>query len=624
MANTVKVGALVLIVGILQVFAGLTAAGAADDPPPSPYDYWKTNWPDYPELANIKDVLKLGSITNVILSNNGVLDCTVTFTSTGGLVRAFNPYRSGDLNYYIANYTKLTTVNLTNYVNIIDLSVNSGTGKQSLKSAQIRSFSPPYLSETTANYHLEIQSDTTIATGNQTNISVSLKLATVFGEAYEAYCDASEKWCTNRLGRLQTVTNAAQLELDYYLGSMQPMTLQSGGLVNLLRLIRANLATSLSITNDPELNADPIVTAWRNQNLISNVSTAYFVTGTNFMAALAAETSPSSLTILQSNLSSTNEQTRLRANNLKQLLFWSLMDSSFCFSVIPKREYINDEPSDALVSLVLNSTNTAAEIFAGGSIIGFTNLVEEVEQLPPADVKADLGAGMADNFIVARVTFQNRTTNNLLLYGNSIIYSNLVSGYTWNDPASKKFLEECKADEDIQINSDHTWTAKTGVLLTRNWLYGHCYEGRVVTSGDGFPSHPVQLSLVSGAWDLRNFNTTQSRCYRFLDTLANVGSSVVPIVNNNNYRDVASIFAGVADPSIKKYFGDMTDSQQQIFLRESMPELLELKVGEEASKLVYFSRYGVDKKEGDQVLFIRQLGAAYKFSITAAIIVNSK
>jgi len=52
--------------------------------------------------------------------------------------------------------------------------------------------------------------------------------------------------------------------------------------------------------------------------------------------------------------------------------------------------------------------------------------------------------------------------------------------------------------------------------------------------------------------------------------------------------------------------------------------LLELKVGEEASKLVYFSRYGVDKKEGDQVLFIRQLGAAYKFSITAAIIVNSK
>ena len=100
----------------------------------------------------------------------------------------------------------------------------------------------------------------------------------------------------------------------------------------------------------------------------------------------------------------------------------------------------------------------------------------------------------------------------------------------------------------------------------------------------------MQLSLVSGAWDLRNFNTTQSRCYRFLDTLANVGSSVVPIVNNNNYRDVASIFAGVADPSIKKYFGDMTDSQQQIFLRESMPELLELKVGEEASKLVYFSR----------------------------------
>jgi hypothetical protein len=130
------------------------------------------------------------------------------------------------------------------------------------------------------------------------------------------------------------------------------------------------------------------------------------------------------------------------------------------------------------------------------------------------------------------------------------------------------------------------------------------------------------LTFLTSGFDIRQFYTTKAWIFRAFDTTANIASGVIPFVNMANYANYAGIYSGLAVPSVKKLFGDMTDIQRQIFLQESMPQYLELKVGQSVSKLVYLPRFGSEKIAENRVVFISELGNEQNFHILAAMIKN--
>jgi len=71
-------------------------------------------------------------------------------------------------------------------------------------------------------------------------------------------------------------------------------------------------------------------------------------------------------------------------------------------------------------------------------------------------------------------------------------------------------------------------------------------------------------------------------------------------------------------------FGDATVVQKQAFLLESMPQYVELEVGQSISKLVYFPRMATTRWWKDRVMFISEFGKEHEMSVKAAILIKPK
>ena len=96
----------------------------------------------------------------------------------------------------------------------------------------------------------------------------------------------------------------------------------------------------------------------------------------------------------------------------------------------------------------------------------------------------------------------------------------------------------------------------------------------------------------------------------------------MPFVSSKSYAQYAGVGSGLLVPSIKTLLGDASDLQKQTLFSQSMPQYLELKRGQEASKLVYLPRFGYDKMIIGRVLFISDIGDKQSVRIHLAFLMS--
>jgi hypothetical protein len=140
----------------------------------------------------------------------------------------------------------------------------------------------------------------------------------------------------------------------------------------------------------------------------------------------------------------------------------------------------------------------------------------------------------------------------------------------------------------------------------RSWCLAKHYGGIATVVSNGCIRIPYWKSLLDAGYDKREFDTTKARVLRTMDVVANSLTAVIPFVNSATYANSAGIFSGIAQPGVRKLWGDASSIQRHTFDTESMPQYLPLKIGESVTKLIYLPRFGWD--QGDYVEFIHKIG----------------
>jgi len=601
------------LIAALAIIGCMSVSYAEDLSPPDFTKFWQKDWP---ARFTVLPPLRLSEISSPVAT-----DGKVTFA-----VKFLTDSKTGLLKDFTDVPTNLPSLLALDLATILEANILT-TGSKTNFPITILSVTPNHITTGVTNYVVTGQYDPRIS--EQPAASYTLRVGTKLIDASRNFAQANALWSSNSIAALLVIEDASSQDLASFWateqqlaqGGFKPSWVASlvageirGEVTNavdapdsILKTLPAPIKSTYGDYYTPYLSIDG------NGNSEGGVQDKNVL---NFLNGLVTSDNYHSLT---NNLQSKDANTQAKAESTRRQLFWALASIFHQNLVIAERsskdltakQSINDSTDDGSVSRAL--TFPSAD-----QILGFTNFVDKIEQLPYKEVEMNLGQGIAHHFIVVSVKFQNTTTNDLLLYGDAINYDCKAKQYSWNSPKAFKYLLEHVADESFTIiqtnstNSNLQWTTRHGSAPL-----GNIYEN------DGALSfRPIPLTFLTSGFDIRQFYTTKAWIFRAFDTTANIASGVIPFVNMANYANYAGIYSGLAVPSVKKLFGDMTDIQRQIFLQESMPQYLELKVGQSVSKLVYLPRFGSEKIAENRVVFISELGNEQNFHILAAMIKN--
>jgi hypothetical protein len=469
-------------------------------------------------------------------------------------------------------------------------------------------------------YRLRYHVDSSLIPAGMT---MRLEAATIYRKQLMEYFKANLLWSQSRLSEVYTL-----------LGTNLPAKLRKDVLLE-QRLIPVNtIATNEDLVphtprlpreQQNQLNVGVDMFAQRLREAITNTPTA-----TNFPAEIRSEpcwtniiqyigehftrdTNDCGLSFLV-NETATNGLEALKTNESRM----SFVVNALMYRGLQSFRYLSGNAEQEGEE----KTGAKAKDFVfGGRIAGFTNFIANLEQLPYKQVVSNLGQGIANHFSVFRVTFLNDSTNSVLLYGEQIRFLCRARLYSYHSSASYFRLLEKVPEESFTLTA--TATGGTWHSKLRN-----SPEGEITEQAEPILLRPIPLNFMIRGYEDREFHTTKAAVYRTLDVAADITTALIPFGNahswGKDYANGAGIFSGIFVPATKKLFGSATEVQKQTFLLESLPQYVELEVGQSLSKLIYFPRHGYDKLVQDRVLFISEFGKKQEMTIRAAILIKPK
>ncbi len=566
--------------------SGTTSALAAETetaPTPTPYqtNFWKKEWPP----MSAKE-LRVRSITNILFEGS-TLKFTMRFYDWS------SPRYGGRV---IEEVLKVEVLNKL-------------TGNP--YPATFLSSSPAkVMAETNHAYRLSYELETSRIPPGTT---LTLKVATIFGEKLAQYFGENQAWCEERIEVMQEHlgTNLPTALNDQFVRQQNLLAqdMKISSIKGILRPLETGLKAPLQDANFlAELRTND---CWP---LLTNIMARKFQNDSNdcVLAFLDQHTSTNAVGLLTNDV------------NKASFIFQALMLRQFV-SALQTKGHTTSESADGKSNASSDKPAEAADTppFPGsGRIGGFLTFVEKIEQLPYKQVASNLGQGIANHFSVFRVTFLNTATNSVMLYGEQIKFLCRANAFSYKNPSSYRRLLVKVPEESF--------------LIRTNKANGVYWRGKFISKAKGgveelpqeLTFRPIPLSFMIRGYEDREFHTIQAGIYRTMDTVADVSTALIPFGNaytwGKDYAAGAGIFSGIFIPSARKLFGNSTEVQKQAFLLESMPQYVELEVGQSLSKLVYFPRHGYDKMVKDRVMFISEFGKAHEMSVQAAILIKPK
>jgi hypothetical protein len=576
--------------------------------------YWSSNWPS--PLDPPRTILPFDRLTNVVINGDQVTANILLKTTTNGMLIPYDKIDQDSKNTnssaqtILDDYRKFLNMSL---INAIVLQVkNKDTGQEvSNLVISITQDGQPKLAETNGNVLVL----TAKLTGNTTQFPTNgyaVEVHSVFSDAVDNYARAMAIWSTNEINFLLANKASALTNTGAYQLYKGELILQNSSYADTFSYGYSYASLSKMIPEvlaDVTNSTDPMVTqnAWVanvKKKLAETNAFAYFLT-TNSLNCLSQ-----SLAGCPTNLDTNDLVLKLQlVALLKCQQYFGHQASKAPYGI----KSASDELKEAVQAFVPFSSSFT------GEIIRFTNIVSGVDVMTESDAADNFGPGVADNFIVVSVNFQNTTTNSLLIYGDGVKCEVSYNGYTYEDPRSHRFLEK-HVEADIRAITN----GNPNIKKWENTGWGS-YSGTYQICEGTMEVKPFELSLLTGSFDIRQFRTSKQRAYRFMNTAGNIASSLIPFVNSQNYANITGIITGTGVPQIEKFFGDMTDTQRQNFLLESMPQYLELKVGQSVNKYVYFPLHGKDGIVPNQVVYIdNNIDIYTNFTLSAAIVLDAK
>ena len=492
----------------------------------------------------------------------------------------------------------------------------------------LKSISPTKLDVKTYDYNVILTVDPSQTFEGK---NLQLEVTTIYREQMNKYVQTNLLWMGQALKNLA----ASNLSLGLPEAALANLPKLQEGSQNILaslanevrNLTNSSNADSLYniLTNLPNGNlyrANLKLTALTNRSAWGSNAAS---NSTNFNRFLVMETNLYMLRDL-ADWRNTNQAVKTNDADLDTDIFTVLADRFYYFNYLEKA--VKSASGE-----ILNPTESLAGADASfiwtGQIIGFGNFIESVQPMDYKDVQSTLGQGIANYFYVVSVIFLNTNANDVLLYGDKISVPCTYLECTYNSiPDHDKLLNH--APNDGAWGFHITTNAVVSTVLTnwvvcnvitnqlynnvsggfawerRSWCLAKHYGGIATVVSNGCIRIPYWKSLLDAGYDKREFDTTKARVLRTMDVVANSLTAVIPFVNSATYANSAGIFSGIAQPGVRKLWGDASSIQRHTFDTESMPQYLPLKIGESVTKLIYLPRFGWD--QGDYVEFIHKIG----------------
>ena len=395
-------------------------------------NFWKSEWPPR-SVVNGLPPLTIGEVFDVKVERSAI-SFNVRFTEDNGSVRGFtNASETG------------FTLNLEKVLN----AEMQPKDQESWTHFETLSVTPQYLDSKKLDYRVlaSLPKGAKQAPGTFT-----LRVSTCYIEAAKDYAIANFEWCSNRLSglrigtNLEPLINAEKAEVDLFHERYSSAKWQNSHRAD----IKANLEKYANDTNLPGLSAKLNSAATNLSSLLSKAINTQDDKILSFLAMQLTETNYSNLT---NELHSTNSTIVASAQNTRNALFWVLLARMNANGILAMRSLKSGTGAGELGNNKGGGDGSAAtdfQIFAG-KIAGFTNFVQRVEQLPYKEVAMNLGQGIANHFTVLRVVFLNRTTNDLLLYGDRIRFDCHAREYSYDSPSAYKYLLRKVPEESVRL-----------------------------------------------------------------------------------------------------------------------------------------------------------------------------
>lgn len=292
------------------------------------------------------------------------------------------------------------------------------------------------------------------------------------------------------------------------------------------------------------------------------------------------------------------------------------------FSNFVSAESIAKAQTDAARISTVTAVATANP--SNEKIFGFTNVVSDVELLPTKEVGMNLGNGIRDHFYVVRVTFLNTNTSDVLIYGDRIIFKCDSTLYSWDSPSDHKRLVGSIPDRDLFIipSPEESGSTNSNAYRIGKWSSSKAgiAGGQVYKQYTNLNFNAYSMEFLIRGYDTREFHTKKATVFRSLGAVADTATGLIPFLSSQRYSDGAGIFSGIVLPGAKKLLGDASEIQKQTFLTHSMPQYLELKIGQTMSKLIYLPRYGQEVRIPGRIAFIASIGRPNDLEFKVALI----
>ena len=369
------------------------------------------------------------------------------------------------------------------------------------------------MAETNHAYRLSYELETSRIPPGTT---LTLKVATIFGEKLAQYFGENQAWCEERIEVMQEHlgTNLPTALNDQFVRQQNLLAqdMKISSIKGILRPLETGLKAPLQDANFlAELRTND---CWP---LLTNIMARKFQNDSNdcVLAFLDQHTSTNAVGLLTNDV------------NKASFIFQALMLRQFV-SALQTKGHTTSESADGKSNASSDKPAEAADTppFPGsGRIGGFLTFVEKIEQLPYKQVASNLGQGIANHFSVFRVTFLNTATNSVMLYGEQIKFLCRANAFSYKNPSSYRRLLVKVPEESF--------------LIRTNKANGVYWRGKFISKAKGgveelpqeLTFRPIPLSFMIRGYEDREFHTIQAGIYRTMDTVADVSTALIPFGN---------------------------------------------------------------------------------------------